>query len=349
MSKSAYSIMIDGTPVTSNFAPVLISLTITDSEGGKSDTLEIELDDSDGQIAFPRCGADIEARLWWIEPPLGAPAGEVVFKGKTDEPTSDGTRGGGMTMTINAKSADPKGRSKNKEEKHKDDATFGDVAQEWGKSAGLDIKVDEELAAIKRDWWAMANESYLQWGARIAAELGATFKIQGGQGVFVARNSGKSASGQALPAVTATRGVNLISWSLSPAAGAPQFKTAKVRWYDRVEAKFKTESVDIKGADADADLTETLKAGDQGRAKTRAKANGEDSKSEKGGGDVTLDGNPLARSRAPLNVVGARPGIDGPYRIKTATHTYKRDAGWTTKCSVEQPDGKTGKDARKKS
>lgn len=349
MSKSAYSITIDGAPVTSNFAPVLISLTITDSEGGKSDTLEIEMDDSDGQIAFPRSGADIEARLWWIDPPPGTPPGAVVFKGKTDEPTSDGTRGGGMTLTINAKSADPKGKAKNKEEKHKDNATFGDVAKEWGQAAGLDIKVDSELASIKRDWWGMANESYLQWGARIAAEFGATFKIQDGQGVFVARNSGKSASGQDLPAVTATRGVNLISWSLSPVQGATQFKSAKVRWYDRAEAKFRTESVEIKGAEAEADLTETLKAGDKGRAATRAKANGEDSKSEKGGGDVTLDGNPLARSRAPLIVAGARPGVDGPYRIKTATHSYKRDAGWTTKCSVEQPDGKTGADSRKKS
>ncbi len=347
MSKSAYRITIDGRDVSSAFAPVLISMTITDSDGGKSDTLEIELDDSNGQIAFPRSGADIEAMLWWVQPPAGASAGAVHFVGKTDEPTSEGSRGGGMKMTISAKSADPKGKGKDKQEKHKDDATFGDVAKEWGKAAGLDVKVEGALASIKRDWWHMGNESFLAWGSRVAGELGATFKVAGSKAAFVARNSGMSASGQPLGTVTAQRGVNLISWTLSPVQGRAQYKKAKVRWYDKKEAKFKTEEVEIKGGEGEADLMETMKAGDKDRAKTRATANSEDSKSEKGGGSVTIDGDPAAMSRATLIVSGARPGIDGPYRIKTATHHYSRSSGWTTECSLEQPQGDTGKDARK--
>ena len=75
--QSTYQISIDGNDVSSAFAPVLISLTITDSDGGKADTCEMEFDDSGGQIELPAPGAAIEALLWWVDPPVGASAGAV--------------------------------------------------------------------------------------------------------------------------------------------------------------------------------------------------------------------------------------------------------------------------------
>ena len=50
MRRAIYFISIDGQDVTSNFAPFLIRLQIRLTDGGESDTCEISLDDSAGQL-----------------------------------------------------------------------------------------------------------------------------------------------------------------------------------------------------------------------------------------------------------------------------------------------------------
>lgn len=344
--RAAYRLTIDGKDVSNNFAPVLISLSINDSDGGKSDTLDIELDDHNGQIELPRAGAKIVADLWWSAPPPWAGAGAVHFEGVTDEPESSGARGGGMTLSISAKSADHAGKGKEKSTRHKDDSTFEEAAKEFAESSGHAVKIEASLGAVRRDYWSMSNESFFSWGARIANELGATFKISGGMAVFVPRNGDTSASGKALGVLTVARGRNLINWRLSPSLGRSKYRRAVVRRYDWAEAKWKTEEKEID-SEADSDLVETMKSADSGRAKSRADNNAADAERGKGGGSVTIDGDPAAMSQAPCIVSGVRPGIDGTYRIKSARHTYRRGGGWTTSCDLEQPQGDAGKDSRK--
>jgi phage protein D len=238
--RAAYSISIDGKDVTDNFGPVLISMTIKDSDGGKSDTLELKLDDSDGQLMFPRVGADIEARLWRV-----SDGQAVVFKGKTDEPKSEGARGGGMVMSISAKSADMKGEGKHKKHAHKDGGKFKDTATEWGKDAGFTVLADDDIGGVERDYWSMSNESFFSWGQRMAEELGATFKVSGSNAAFVSRNSGSNTKGKALTTVLATYGDNIINWDMAPVQSRAEYQSSKVRWYDRKSATWKEEEVQI--------------------------------------------------------------------------------------------------------
>jgi len=336
-----YLIAIDGKPVTSAFAPLLISMTIRDSEGGKSDSLDIELDDEGGQIILPRTGASIYAEIGWKG------GGCVTFEGKTDEPHSRGARGEGMTLSINAKSADPKGKGKEPQSRHKDKAKFGEVAKEWGQKAGYSVKVDSSLGSVERDYWELANESFHAWGARIARELGATFKVSGSNAVFVPRGGSNAASGAALAAVKATRPGNIISWDLTPNFDRMAYESFKVRWYDPKKARWMTEKVSAGDGDAKAALTHRFKAADKDHAKQLGKSNKDEADRKKGGGTVRIIGDPAARAQAPCDVSGIRAGIDGAYRITDASHTVSRGGGYDTELTLEQPSGGAGSDSRK--
>lgn len=337
MRRAVYIISVDGKDVTSNFEPYLIRLQIRLTDGGESDTCEISLDDSAGQLRMPRDDADIEVRLQWSDG-----GGAVVFKGKTDEPESQGSRGGGMVMNITARATDMKNKPKEKRIRHKDDATFVDAAKEFGKLAGLNVKVSGELVNKKRDYWAMQNESFMSWGTRIASELGATFKIRGKEAIFVPRNGNDSVTGQQLPTVQAIYGGNIIDWQIRPAQNRPRYNRSVVRWYDAKEAKLKQETVQISDETARVPLVETRKFADQDRAKDRAGSNAKEVERGKGDGTVTVDGEPAAIAQATCTVSGVRAGIDGVYRITEATHSYARESGWTTVLDLEQPKHSRG-------
>lgn len=345
MRRAVYSIKVDGKTVTDAFEPLLISMHIRLADGGKSDTLEINLDDTDGQIQLPREDADIEATLAWSDG-----GGSVHFTGKTDEPKSQGSRGGGMVMSIHAHATDMKGEPKAKQSRHKGEkdkkTKFGEVAKDWGKKAGLDVKVEGKLESVEREYWSMANESYMAWGQRMAEDLGATFKISGKKAVFVPRNSGKSASGKPLTPITATYGENIIDWDLSPTYNRARYKDSIVRWYDLKKAKWNRKKVTIEDQ-AKVHLVDTVKASSEDHAKDKAEANAEESKRGKGGGTITIDGDPAAQPQAPCTVKGIRGGIDGQYQITTATHNLTRGQGWTVDCDLEQPQSPAGQDSRK--
>lgn len=343
--RADYQILIDGTDVSANFGPVLETLSLSDSDGGRSDTLDIVLNDMGGQLLLPRVGAAIQASIWWAEPPPFSVAGAVSFSGVTDEPKSTGSRGRGMQLEISAKSADLTGSGKQKKNRQQDQTTFGQVAQQWGQEAGYQVSVNSSLASIQRDYWAMHNESFLNWGRRVARELGATFKTAFPKAAFVPRNSGVSASGQALPTLPIIRPGNLISWNVTPKAAGPAYANSRACYYDPDAALWKVVSSPTGISGAAVDFTETYKSADQTRAQNRAQSNADNSARQCGGGSFEIVGDPRAMSQANCSVSGARPGVDGSYRIKTAHHTVSR-GGWGCSVEVEQPQGTAGSDSR---
>ena len=343
MSRSAiFWVSVNGDDVTAGLSPYVTSIRIRDAAGLASDTATVDVEDSYGQLQLPQAGASISIGLGWA-----GGAALVMFEGVVDDIGSTGGRGQGRMLSIPATSADTRGPLKDKAEKHKDDASFGDVATEWGQAAGLsEVAVHPDLAAIQRPWWGMQGESYLAWGARHARELDATFKVMGPRAVFVPRSQGQSAGGKPLQAIRAAWGENLISWSLKPVLGRPSYGKFRVRWFDQAEAKWKTEEVEAEDADVPAVATDRVAAVSQAEAGKRAGSRRTQAAREGGGGTVTIDGEPAAQAEAECEVSGARPGIDGTYRIDVVEHSYSRSGGFTTTLTLKQPAGEAGNDTR---
>lgn len=339
--KAVFAVTVGGLDVSSNLKPYLTKITVHDAAGQTSDTATIELDDEGGVIRLPSKGDEITVALGWES--AGGPV--RMFEGKIDNVVSTGGRGQGMLLNITAKSADTESKVKENREKHWDDKTLGDVMKDAGQFAGIDISVHPSLASIKRDYWSMPNQSLVGFGDKLARELGATFKIRGKRGVLVPRNEGIGANGGALPAIIARRGDNLITWSITPASGRPQFQKFEARWFDRKEAKWKRERVQAR-SEAPAASTDRYSEFDADTSKGRAGSSKKGGDREKGGGTIIIDGEPSAQAEASITLIGARPGIDGTYRADSVEHEYTRSGGYTTTIEAKQPDGDAGTDSR---
>jgi phage protein D len=336
-----YRVTVDGNDISNLLNPILIRLRVHDAAGTASDTANIEIDDTNGRIAFPRDGAYMAIDLGWRSSGIAR-----VFEGTVDDVKSRGARGEGRTLHITAKSADTKAKTKQHREKHWDKKPLGAVMQDAAKLAGVEMLVDPTLAGIQRDWWGMSAESFLHFGHRIAREVGGAFKVFGRRAILAKRNGGLSVSGAALSTVTAQWGVNLINWDIAPVVGRPRFSKVRARWYDVKEAKWKEENVEVDDKSAQAEATARFTKSTQDEAKRAAENGKAASERNKGEGSVRIDGNVMAQPEGTCLVIGARPGIDGIYRIDAVDHELSRSDGFITSLSLKQPQGDAGKDSR---
>jgi phage protein D len=332
-----WSVSVAGIDCSDAMNPYILSIETVDKAGGSSDTATLEFDDAEGQCKLPRKGDPVTITLEGVE----------VFVGVVDDAESSGSRGGGMTLSVACTSVDKRGKVKERQNLHKDNSTLEEFLKAAAKKAGItSVKVDKAFASIKREWWSTEGRSFLQLGRELAEEFGATFKIRGKAATFAKRGEGGSPGGGSLPSVSVVYGDNLISWRIRPYESRPRYAKARLRWYDRKKAKWKQEDVEVgnqPGSDA-LDIGGQARA-DQGAAKDAGKGRKTESEREGGAGDVTILLAVEARAEGTCIVSGVRPGVDGSYRIETATHRVSR-GGSETRLSLKQPQGEAGTDSR---
>lgn len=328
--KVDWRVLVDGQDMTSAMRPFLISVTISDKDGTASDTCSLEFDDAYGQLRLPQDGAKVQVYL----------EGVLKFDGTVDKVNFNLSRGGGRTLSVGAKGFDANGKVKQPQSHHLDDASLDDFLSKVADKAGVSIKVDPAFAGINRPYWSADAESFLHLGQKLARELGGTFKIRGHQAVFAKKG------GADLMGVMGVVGQNVISCSLSPITMRRRFKKSIVRYFDRPSASFKAVEVETDDDRAEIEAETRTAAADEGQARDIAEGRKTDSKQEGGGGSVELDLTVEAQPEAMFVLQGARPGIDGAYRISGVTHKADRGGGSTTSLELKQPGEGAGADER---
>jgi phage protein D len=327
MSKRAvFMVMVAGTNITTTLMPVLISLTVSDKVGTHSDTASLEIDDTDGRIVLPRIGAPVVVALGWEGEGV-----RVVFTGTVDEVRSSGSRGSGRTLSITAKGMDTTGKPKQGQLRHFDDSTVEDILKEAGRTAGVtEIEVDPLLASVGRKYFEMRDESFIHMGERLAREIGGNFRIQGRRAIMSKRG------GSYTSVVVAAWGRNLHGWDISPALGRAQYSQVRARWYDPIKAGWQ-ETEEGTSLSVDARHDHRYAKSDEDEAKQQTGSDRATSERDAGEGSVTIEGDTTAIPDGLCIVQGARPGVDGPYRIESVTHSYSRGGGFVTQLSLKQP------------
>jgi phage protein D len=336
MSLPNFAVTIDGNDVTSNMRPYLISVDVADKDGTSSDTCRLSFDDTGGQCQLPATGAKVAVAI----------EGATVFEGTVDSTPWRLTRGGGRILDVSAKGFDTRGKAKEKQLWHLDDATLGDALKKSAEKAGLTVTVDPALASIQRNYWAPDGASFLAWGHKLAKEHGATFKVRGDKAVFAKRGTGASGSGAAMPSVMGVVGRNVITVDIDPNQGRPSFAKKRVRYFDRASASYMEKSIDVE---SESETTDTARwmAADGDQADAIAEGGKTAAERDAGVGSVTMTLDVTAQAEGTFVLTGARPGIDGTYRITGVTHKADRNGGSSTTLELAQPSGGAGKDERK--
>jgi phage protein D len=322
--RAIFMVTVAGTNITAPLLPVLIQLTVTDNVGTHSDTANLEIDDTDGRIILPQKGAPVIIALGWESGGV-----RVVFTGTVDEVKSSGSRGAGRKINITAKGMDTTKQPKQNQQRHFDNKTVQQILSEAGKSAGItQVNVDPSLANLQRVYFDMRDESFIHVGERLAREVGGNFRIQGNTATLSKRGGGYTSF------VRAVWGHNLHSWDIAPDLGRTQFSEVRARWYDKKEAKWK-DTKQGTGNKVQARHDHRNPKADENEAKQQAGSDKATTERDKAQGSATIEGDTGAIPDGLCIIAGARPGVDGPYRIESVTHTYSRGGGFVTSLNLK--------------
>lgn len=192
-----FMIRVNSENVTANISPRLISLTMTDNRGFEADQLDIELDDSDGQLAMPVRGAVISLFLGWKGQPLTGKGDFTV-----DEVEHHGAPD---TMTIRARSADFRGTLNSRREVSYHDTTLGAVIRQVAERNKLQPMIAEAFASVPVTHIDQTQETDAAFLTRIATLNGAVAAIKAGRLLFIKPGGGVTAAGKPIPQMTITR------------------------------------------------------------------------------------------------------------------------------------------------
>lgn len=232
-----YRLVVDGKDISAKVQPRLISLTLTEGRENNADQLDIELDDSDGQLAIPRKEAVIELAIGWR-------GQQLVDKGSfvVDEAEHSGAPD---RITIRARAADMGGEIRTRQEKSWHDTTLGAVLAELAKRNGLTHKVDPALAAIKIAHIDQTNESDMHFLTRLARKYDAVATVKKKHLLFLPIVGTKTSKGESLPVIEITRADGDNHLWVSSTRDA--FEGVRAWWSDRVNGSRKSVIAGKKG------------------------------------------------------------------------------------------------------
>jgi len=330
----AFRLTLAGADVTQKIEQRLISLTLTDNRGFEADQLDIELDDTDGQLLMPRRGVELSLALGW--------KGEALFpKGiyTVDEIEHSGTPD---RLTLRARSADFRQTLNTKREKSWHQTSVGEVVKEIAVRHKLKTAIGDDVS----------DASFLM---RLAKQCGAVACIKNGNLLFIRQGQGKTASGKVLPAITLVRkegdghrftladrdaytGV-IASWLHTREPEKKPETTVKRKRRKPAAQKKEPEAKQgdyLIGTDENV-LVLSRTYANRANAERAAKMQWE--RLQRGVATFSIQ---LARGRAdlytemPVKVSGFKQQIDaGEWIITTLTHSLSADNGYTTSIELE--------------
>lgn len=222
-----YRLEVDGNDISPLVVDRLISLNIKDNRGLVVDSVDIELDDSDGQLEIPPEGAIIQVWIGWSNTGL-------VDKGKY-KVESVTHRGAPDVLSISAFSNDVSEGLKQKRERSFSNKTIQVIFETVGAEYALKTIVHDTLASRVISYIAQ-NESDANLVTRIADEHDAIATVKNGHLILLPRGASQTASGLPLPTAQIFRSDG-DGHNYTTGTGTDRITGVKAFYYDTGKSK----------------------------------------------------------------------------------------------------------------
>jgi Bacteriophage probable baseplate hub protein len=307
-----FRIIANGDDVTALLADRLLSLTITDEAGMKSDAARITIDDRDYRVALPETGAELEIAIGFRETGLMDMGTFVV-----DEVTGEGPVD---LITIHAKASDMRGGIRARRTQNWDNVTLNDIVATIAGRHGLTPAVAPALRGIFYAYIAQTAESDLHFLSRLATDIDATAKPNSGRLVVVERGQGRDAEGTEIPVVALSRtDLNEWTWKVT---GRGRYGTAEATWSEMGSAVVNTvtagsEEPVLRLRHRYPNEAEAQRAADAALSRSR-RASG-----TIGGSLGGFYGELLAEGK--IDVAGIKPELTGEWSLTRVAHVLDRN------------------------
>jgi hypothetical protein len=332
--------------VTDKLEPHLVMVRILTGAHIEDYQCEIELDDRDGTLPIPPIESPLQVKLGWVGEDLYLAWEGVIH----DIEHGFGRKQGGRRMWIHGLGAEMLGGGKEPQNNHWGEGA-GDgqesgiklpvstALQAAAKEAGHTIVVhsDFNVTEMQRDWWQQSGESYYHFAKRLADDMGAVFRVKNGtEGQFTKK--GQNIDGTFTPDVIAQWGRNLIGWRVRPVSARQMWGKTSSHYFDVGKSMWNqvsqavTASTPFDFASAGFQRAQPAPNSDQGGGENQGDDDG--ISQQQGPGRIVINGQPDAQGNCVVQLVGARPGVDGAYWAQTIEHIYSRQ-GYVTWCDVQ--------------
>jgi phage protein D len=317
------SILADQQDVTNTIRDRLLSLRISDEAGTQSDTVEIQLDDRDATIQWPRHGAELDIFLGADENPLIRMGLYIVDEIEHSGPPS--------TVTIRGKAADMRASIKAPKTRSWDGITLGALVQTIAGEHGLTAKIIDQLASIAIEHIDQTNESDLHLLTRLARQHGAISKPVAGFLVFVPKGEAKSATGQPLPLTNIPK--HHITRHRMTQAERGKYPSVKAYWHDSNTAE--KQSVFVGDNQPVYAIRHTYNNAQEATSAALATLQ----RLQRGTAtlSLTLLGRPELQAEGRIRIAGIRDPVNGEWIINRVEHQLDT-SGLQTRCDAEDPN-----------
>lgn len=337
--RTSISLLYDGVNISRDIAPFLISLTYTDQSHGKSDDLQIALQDVKGDWKgswFPEKGASLTAEIHvenWLREgdnrvlPCGKfQIDEITFKGP---PSTIDIKAVSVPVTSSAR--------QQKRTKGWEDIKLSKIADEIASNHGLSLFWDssDDPLLERRDQIEMSDLAFLKQECERA---GLALKVTDDQ-VVIFREQEYEDRGVVDEINFASITEKLVTSFSFRTKATGTFKGAKVQYSDPAssetfEVYTSAENIDTNGQDLNVNERVTSEAEAEKLAQDRLyQANKREVT-----GLFSMVGNMAMLGGSMIDVVGFGK-FDGKYFIEKAVHSYSR-GGYTTQIDVRKGGAK---------
>lgn len=325
-----FQLLVDGVDITARIADRLISLTITDEAGLKSDRLEITVDDRDHRLPVPPQEGEIRAWIGYSDHPIFGRA--YMGRYTIDEVEfSSGPR----SLTVRAKAAELVKGFQRPKTRSWDATTIGTIVERIATEHGFSPRVGEGLAGIAIAHLDQTEESDAAFLNRLARDNDATSKPADGALLFVRRGEARTASGKAIPTLRLAPG-DVTTWKVQISERGA-YTAVRAYYQDHGAGEKKT----VQVGEGNAVFTIRLPYKEEGEARRAADAKLKAFQRGKASLDLTLPGRPDLIAEGKVALTGFRPGVDGLWLVTRVEHALS-GAGYT--CSVTAEVGGEGVD-----